>query len=135
MDIISNSWSSSVRFQVIDEAIENAISRGRNGKGCIVVFATGNENTGVAYPANANPNILSVGSITSGGKRSNFSNYGNSLDVVAPGTHILSTLPNNRTGYNSGTSMACPHVAGIAALVLSVNPNLTGKEVCLYFAF
>ncbi|MDO4783135.1 MAG: S8 family serine peptidase [Capnocytophaga felis] len=129
-DIISNSWGSSVQFQVIDEAIENAINRGRNGKGCIVVFASGNDNANVAYPANVNSNILSVGSITSEGRRSNFSNYGNRLDVVAPGSDILSTLPDNKIGYNSGTSMACPHVAGVAALILSANPNLTGKEVC-----
>jgi len=80
-------------------------------------------------PANSNPDILTVGAITSSGSRSDFSNYGSQLDVVAPGTDILSTVPNNLIGNSSGTSMASPHVAGIAALVLSVNPCLTGKQV------
>lgn len=128
-DIINNSWGSSVQFEVIDDAINNALINGRNGKGTIIVFATGNDNGGVGYPANSNPDILSVGSITSSGSRSSFSNFGNELDVVAPGSGIYSTLLNNTIGLLSGTSMATPHVSGIAALILSVNPNLTGKEV------
>lgn len=128
-DIISNSWGSSVQYQVIDDAIDNALQNGRNGKGTIVVFATGNSYGAVSYPANSNPNILAVGAITSNGSRSNFSNYGSQLDVVAPGSGILSTIPNNDTGLKSGTSMATPHVSGVAALVLSVNPCLTAQQV------
>jgi len=128
-DIINNSWGSSVQFEVIDDAINNALINGRNGKGTIIVFATGNDNGSVNYPANSNPDILSVGSITSSGSRSSFSNFGNELDVVAPGSGIYSTLLNNTIGPLSGTSMAAPHVSGIAALILSVNPNLTGLEV------
>ncbi len=128
-DIINNSWGSSVQFEVIDDAINNALINGRNGKGTIIVFATGNDNGSVNSPANSNPDILSVGSITSSGSRSSFSNFGNELDVVAPGSGIYSTLLNNTIGPLSGTSMAAPHVSGIAALILSVNPNLTGLEV------
>jgi len=58
-----------------------------------------------------------------------FSGYGTKLDVVAPGNNILSTLPNNSTGSKNGTSMATPHVAGIAALVISNNPTLTRLQV------
>lgn len=128
-DIISNSWGSAVQYDVIDDAIDNALTNGRNGLGTIVVFATGNDFGAVAYPANSNPNILSVGSITSTGVRSNFSNFGNQLDVVAPGSGILSTVNNNGTATFDGTSMATPHVSGVAALILSVNPNLTFQQV------
>lgn len=128
-DIISNSWGSAVQYDMIDDAIENALTSGRNGLGTIVVFATGNDFGAVGYPANSNPDILSVGSITSNGDRSNFSNFGNQLDVVAPGSGILSTITNNGTDTFSGTSMATPHVSGIAALILSENPNLTFQQV------
>lgn len=128
-DIISNSWGSAVQYDVIDDAIDNALTNGRNGLGTIIVFATGNDFGAVAYPANSNPNILSVGSITSTGVRSNFSNFGNQLDVVAPGSGILSTVNNNGTATFDGTSMATPHVSGVAALILSVNPNLTFQQV------
>ena len=102
---------------------------GRNNKGTVVVFATGNENGALRYPASKIPNILAVGSITSSGSRSSFSNYGSLLDVVAPGSNILSTLPNNQIGPLDGTSMACPHVSGLVALILSVKPCLTGQQV------
>lgn len=128
-DIISNSWGSGVQYQVIDDAIDNALLNGRNGKGTIVVFATGNNNGSVGYPANSNPNILSVGAITSSGSRSSFSNYGSQLDVIAPGSNILSTTLSNSIISKDGTSMATPHVAGVAALVLSVNPCLTEQQV------
>ena len=61
--------------------------------------------------------------------RSTFSNYGTGLDIVAPGEDILSTIPNNHVDYMSGTSMACPHVSGVAALVLERNPELTVTQV------
>ncbi len=128
-DIISNSWGSSVQYQVIDDAINNAILNGRNGKGTLIVFATGNNNSNVSYPANINTNIIAVGALTSSGSRSSFSNFGTQLDVVAPGSNILSTVLNNGIGNKDGTSMATPHVAGVCALVLSANPCLTGQQV------
>ncbi|MDR2962687.1 MAG: S8 family serine peptidase [Bacteroidales bacterium] len=128
-DIISNSWSSSVQYDVIDEAISNALMYGRNGKGTLVVFASGNDYGAVSYPANSNPDIIAVGAISVNGARASFSNYGTTLDVVAPGDNILSTVLYNGMGTMSGTSMATPHVAGVAALVLSVNPNLTAQQV------
>lgn len=128
-DVINNSWGGGSPSNLISDAILNAINNGRNGKGCIVVFSTSNNNSSVSYPANSNENILAVGSITSSGSRSSFSNYGNSLDVVAPGSNILSTFLNNNVSYLSGTSMAAPHVSGIAALILSANPDLSIFEV------
>ena len=130
VDIISNSWSSGTYNSAIDEAIYNAFRCGRQGKGCIVVFASGNQySSSIRFPANCNDTILAVGAIDSTGTRAPFSNYGTGLDLVAPGVGILSTIPNDTVGYDSGTSMACPHVAGVAALVLERNSELTVNQV------
>ena len=135
-DVISNSWgplTSSVQRDVIAEAL----TLGRDGKGCVVVFASGNENsTLMDLYFQSIPDVIAVGAINSTGKRANFSNYGSDLDVVAPGVSIPSTDIQGSYGHSSGdysnsdgTSFAAPHVSGVAALVLSVNPNLTGKQV------
>lgn len=130
VDIISNSWYSSSSHPAIDESIHEAFKYGRQGKGCVIVFSSGNNYSNMAsYPANCNDTIIVVGAINESGVRANFSNYGMELDVVAPGVNILSTLPNDQVGYDDGTSMACPHVAGVAALILERNPNLTVMQV------
>lgn len=130
VDIISNSWRSSTYHSAIDEAIYDAFKYGRHGKGCVIVFASGNGySNNVSYPANSNDTILAVGAISNTGMRASFSNYGTALDIVAPGVDILSTLPNDTVGYKNGTSMACPHVAGVAALILERNSELTVNQV------
>jgi len=137
-DVINNSWGSSVAYTVIDEAIDSALQRGRSGRGTVVVFAAGNDyNSTVAYPANSRSDILAVGAIMSSGQRASYSNYGTALDVVAPADPVTTTDLTGSAGYDptdytsvfNGTSSAAPHVAGIAALVLSVNPTLTQRQV------
>lgn len=135
VDIISNSWHSNSSNEVLEEAIDSAFKYGRQERGCVIIFASGNynevfnENRDVSYPANCNDTILAVGAINDYGSRWVNSNYGQELDLVAPGVGIISTLPNNTYGYKTGTSMACPHVAGVAALILERNPELTVTEV------
>ena len=74
--------------------------------------------------------MVSVGAMDGKGQRANFSNYGaTTVHVFAPGVDTFSTVQNNGYKKMSGTSMACPHVAGIAGLILAQEPNLTPLEV------
>ena len=138
-DVINNSWGDrggyyydSIASPALESAIVNAMVYGRSGKGSIVVFIAGNYGYNGAvmdYPGTFDNRIMTVGAIGDDGYRCNDSGYGSYLDVVAPGDEILSTLNYNNLGKLSGTSMAAPHVSGIAALMLSANPNLKREEV------
>lgn len=108
---------------VIENAVNYAYSQGR-----LVVAASGNTaSTPLLYPA-AFEHVMAVGSTTPSDTRSWFSTYGAGLDVVAPGSDIYSTIPGSY-GYMSGTSMATPHVAGLAALIWTMEPGLTPDQV------
>lgn len=97
-------------------------------KGGLVVFAAGNESLGYSYPAGYE-RVIAVGAIGPYGKAPSYTNYGEWVDVCAPGgdqntwgnsAGVLSTVNGGQYSYLQGTSMACPHVSGLAALVLSV---------------
>ena len=87
-------------------------------KGGVVIFAAGNDNIPYGPPADYEP-VIAVGSMSPNGHKSDYSNYGKWVDLAAPGYDIYSTYSSGEYGYMSGTSMACPHVSGVAALVLS----------------
>ena len=124
--ISQNSWGGGSQSTALENAIDyfiaNAGGAGEPLDGGLVVFAAGNSNsqTTGAYPGNYSP-VLAVASTTHSGVKSSFSNYGSWVDIAAPGSNILSTYPTSQGSYNtiSGTSMACPHVSGVAALVAS----------------
>ena len=93
-------------------------------KGGVVIFAAGNDNMDLSFPA-AYEGCISVGSVGADYRRAYYSNYGSWVDIAAPGGdvekgyQVLSTLPDNKYGLLQGTSMACPHVSGVAALIVS----------------
>ncbi|MCB9235230.1 MAG: S8 family peptidase [Bacteroidia bacterium] len=125
-DVISMSFgagSSSLTGQRVIQTAANA--------GIVMIGAAGNSNVSTEFYPAAYPEVLAVGSTNDQDQKSGFSNYGTWVDVMAPGSNIYSCKIASDTAYGlaSGTSMACPLVAGLAGLVLSMNPNLTPAQV------
>ncbi|MGW6383136.1 S8 family serine peptidase [Peribacillus butanolivorans] len=127
-DIINMSLGETSYSEALNKAVQEAYN-----KGLLIVAAAGNEgdmgkSVQRVYPA-AFSHVISVAATDSKDKRTSYSNYHSTVDIAAPGDYILSTLPNNRYGWMSGTSMATPMVAGVAALIWSNEPKLTKYEV------
>ena len=152
-DVLSNSWGTTPSSDV-SQAIKDVVRTGRGGKGCPVFVATGNdERDYIGFPSSV-PEAIAVGASTNQGRLSFYSNYGQGLDFVAPsngGTKGIFTtdvaIPGR--GFNvgdvgqgdaeglysnsfGGTSSATPLAAGVGALILSLNPDLTWDQVRKY---
>ena len=168
-DIMSNSWGPADGYgaedmsQTLKDLVANLATSGRNGKGIIILFAAGNGEESIDdYDTKDgfanNENVFAIGATNASGKRAYYSDYGKSLDFMAPSCDYSNngygnlidgiwTIDNTgKDGYNSGksslgdkngnytndfggTSSACPLAAGITGLVLSANPDLTRDEV------
>lgn len=146
VDVLSNSWGGGAPSTPEENAINYASTVGRNGLGCTVFFSSGNGDLGtVSYPA-AYTNSIAIGATSPCDERKSASScdnewwwgsqWGSALDLVAPGPLVTSTDIMGSNGYSngnyasfSGTSSSCPHAAGAAGLVLSVDPALTRDQV------
>ncbi|MBL0388782.1 peptidase S8 [Tumebacillus sp. ITR2] len=123
-DVINLSLGDYEDSDYLHEAIKYAYE-----KGIVVTAAMGNDGTGEAsYPA-AYPEVIGVAANDETNETATFSNYGAHCSVSAPGVSIPSTYPDKRYVALSGTSMASPHVAGVAGLLKSINKNLKPSDI------
>lgn len=123
VDIINISFGTTTNSLALERAIKDAYDNG-----ILIVAAAGNTGAKVEYPA-AYDQVLSVGSVSSNGEVSSFSAQGDKLDIVAPGEKIESTGGFGGTVVCSGTSMAAPHVVGVASLIWQKDKSVTNDFV------
>lgn len=109
----------------LDYAIEQV-----SKMGVVVVVAAGNENRDACLSSpSSSPYVITVGATTKTTEITSFSNWGRCVDIFAPGSGILSTMPGGKTSYMDGTSMSAPHVAGVVSLILDA---YTGDTIIDY---
>jgi len=126
-DVINNSWGSgNTPSALLEETVRQSPA--------VVVFAAGNENRNLDASPNtqtiSGPNVILVAAAGENGDPASFTNYGKkSVQVAAPGVSIYSTTPNNNYEFRKGTSMATPHVSGLAALLKAADPSLSAAEI------
>jgi subtilisin family serine protease len=128
--VINASWGSTSKSKALEDAI-----RAAGEAGILFVAASGNDGSDndswPHYPSNYDlPNVISVAALDRNDQLASFSNYGiKTVHIAAPGKDILSTWLNDGFREASGTSMATPYVAGVAALILSAHPDLTVQQL------
>ena len=126
VDVISMSLGGSTNDPTMAAA---ATAAWADGTGTLIVAAAGNGgNSTPSYPA-AYPEVVSVAATDSTDTRAWFSTFNDDVEVAAPGVDVLSTVPGNAYRTMSGTSMATPHVSGVAALIAGSAPDLTPAQV------
>ncbi|MEA1909628.1 MAG: S8 family peptidase [Patescibacteria group bacterium] len=125
-DVINMSFGTYFDSNDLSSAVDYALDRG-----VPVIAAAGNNNqSNLLYPAGYD-RVVAVGAVDSAGDRTSFSNYGNNLDVMAPGVNVVmaGSAGSNAYVYGSGTSFAAAHVTGVVSLMLARDPGLTPTQI------
>jgi len=146
-DIISNSWGTYNVSPAVKDKIQDLAINGRNGKGMLIIFAVGNDNQDMGNDESAIPEVIAVGSMDTDNTRAWYSNYGENLDILAPGGNGIGITTLDPTGIKGlsildedyllhddpnsfvATSASAPIISGIIALMLEKNPNLTRIQI------
>ncbi len=123
-EVISMSFGDYDGSEVVHEAIKYAYTAG-----VLIVACVGNDNRDARFYPAAYPEVISVSATDSDDGKATFSNFGEWVELAAPGVGVLSTIPNNDYQSYGGTSVACPFVSGLCALILSALPNSTASFV------
>jgi len=146
-DVVNCSWGTYDVSESIKDKIVDLANNGREGKGISIVFSTGNNDQDMGNDESSIPEVISVGATDKDNERAWYSNYGENLDVMAPGGYYLgittldpmgekgvATIDENYLLYDDdyafvGTSASAPIVSGVIALMLEKNPNLTRIQI------